>query len=123
MNQTTDKQIEKSLDKEFEKIGAELHTMHVRMSADRIRAVTFVTADKLSYDATHNDIVLAIGEFEWDYMGTMSCAKYVADALLQRGYAGIAVCTINDQFDSRKGRIGAKRRLISNLVHTQQAIA
>ena len=104
------KEIEKQIDREFEKRGVKLCVYHFTENVEPFRAVTILEHFSPSYN--HARKALDAARF---HQYCLSPATELLDALHRLGIWGVAICNRRDTFSHQEGRCRAKRRLLRHL--------
>lgn len=110
---------EKSLDKEFKKMGVRLYVYHI--SARSIASILFGGVTIVSNKPHHKHVLIdMVYGIDSDCINTIMPATHMIEALTALGFAGVAVCDRRDKYNRPHGRRDAKRRLISYLKHPER---
>jgi hypothetical protein len=104
------KEIEKQMDREFEKRGINTCVYHFTENVEPFRAVTILEYFSPSY--SHARRALDAARF---HQYCHSPATELLDALHRQGIWGVAICDKRDTFSRQEGRCRAKRRLLRHL--------
>ena len=102
--------LEKRLDREFEEMGVQIHTYHIKKYVCPFTGVTLVIADReCSVHAVKYMVQLAIVAY-----GENRATKLKKN-LNDLGIFGVAICDQRDPYNKKRGRIIAKGRLLKEL--------
>ena len=110
------KESEKSLDKEFEKMGVKLYTYHITNNDLDLTVFSGITIVSDERHRKHK-LVEMIDSINDDGMFTVTPATYMLKALADRDFVGVAICDSRDDFNRPHGRRNAKIRLVKHLKH------
>ena len=108
------KESEKSLDKEFEKMGVKLYIYHI--SSRSIISILFGGVTIVSTERQRKYLLTKIVyDIDSECIGMDTPATHMLETLAARGFPGASVCDIRDDFNRAHGRRDAKIRLIGYL--------
>lgn len=113
---------ERKLDEEFAKLGVKPYMYHFTKDIADIwpfKAITIVDSEKRSKMNYWSILSRALVDFRAS--GSKLTAAFLEFVGLQSDeghYFGVAICSVKDNFDRRKGRIIAKGRLLKQLKET-----
>lgn len=124
------KEDEKKLDTEFERMGLAIFTYHFTKDVDPFRAITIATINQeisilggavklYSMDGYKGQIDAARANIHVGNHGNETSAQYMLN-YFNSAENGVAVCSMKDNFDRRKGRVIAKGRLLKHLKEQQE---
>ena len=104
------KEIEKQMDREFERRGMKFCVYYFTENVDPFRAVTILEYFSPSYSHARRALDAALFHHY-----CLNPATELLNALRRQGLWGVAVCDPRDQFSRQEGRRRAKYRLLRHL--------
>lgn len=121
--------VEASIDAEFVNIGINtFYVCYLKMQQapattlpGTVCAMTVVSADEMCLDEVVSAVKGIQHELEIAPPGTYA-TRYMFQSMCERGFPGVSICSCGDRFKMREGRIRAKRRLLSHLMHQSHII-
>ena len=105
-----DKEIEKQMDREFEKYRINTHVFYFR-DVPPFNAVTVVTSMPYRWE----EIASIISEYPLTSLLFHPAAYLLQKLAIVHDLHGIAICDKRDTFNRQEGRCRAKRRLLRHL--------